>query len=65
MSSGITLTNNQVKDVMKVIKSLENRGVLLKESTAKIISQKGRFLRDLLAPLMRVALILMKNVVAH
>ena len=65
MSSGITLTNNQVKDVIKVIKSLENRGVLLKESTAKIISQKGRFLCNLLAPLMRVALILMKNVVAH
>ena len=28
--SGITLTNNKIKDIMKVIKSLENRGILLK-----------------------------------
>ena len=26
----ITLTNNEIKDIMKVIKSLENRGILLK-----------------------------------
>ena len=25
--SGITLTNNEIKDIMKVIKSLENRGI--------------------------------------
>ena len=27
--SGITLTNNEIKYIMKVIKSLENRGILL------------------------------------
>ena len=26
--SGITLTNNETKDTMKVIKSLENRGIM-------------------------------------
>ena len=30
MGSGITLTNNEIKDIMKVIKSLKNRGILLK-----------------------------------
>ena len=28
--SAITLTNNEIKDIMKVIKSLENRRILLK-----------------------------------
>ena len=28
--TGITLTNNEIKDIMKMIKSLENRGILLK-----------------------------------
>ena len=27
---GLTLTNNQVKDIIKLIRSLENRGILLK-----------------------------------
>ena len=26
---GITLTDNEIKDIMKVIRSLENRGILL------------------------------------
>ena len=43
MGSGITLTNNEIKDIMKVIKLLENRGILLKGSTKKIISQEGQF----------------------
>ena len=33
------LTNNEMKD-MKLIKSLENRGNLLKGTTTKIISQE-------------------------
>ena len=41
--SGITLTNNRIKDIMKVMKSLENRGILLKGTTRKIISQEGGF----------------------
>ena len=34
--SGITLTNNETKDIMKVIRSLENRGILMKGTTRKI-----------------------------
>ena len=33
--SGIMLTNNEAKDNMKVIKSLENRVILLKGTTRK------------------------------
>ena len=33
--SGITLTNNEMIDFIKVIKSLENRGILLKGTTRK------------------------------
>ena len=39
--SRITLTNNEIQDIIKVIKSLENRGILLKGTTRKITSQKG------------------------
>ena len=34
--SGLTLTNNQIKDITKVIRSIENRGILLKGTTKKI-----------------------------
>ena len=37
--SGITLTNYEVKDKMKVIKSLENREILSNGTTKKIASQ--------------------------
>ena len=39
-SLGITLTNNEIKDIMKVLKSLENTGILLKGTTRKTISQE-------------------------
>ena len=42
--SGISLTNNEIKDIIKVIKSLENAGILLKGPTRKITSQEGGFL---------------------
>ena len=29
VGSELTLRNNEIKDIMKVIKSLENRGILL------------------------------------
>ena len=35
MSLGIKLTNNDIKDIMKVIKSLEIGGILFKERLAK------------------------------
>ena len=57
----MTLTNNEIKDIMKVIKSLENRGTLLKETTIKITSQEGRFLY-FFRPLMTFSLPLMKSV---
>ena len=43
-SSGATLTSNEIRNIMKVNKSLENRGILIKETTGKITSQKGGFL---------------------
>ena len=58
--SGITLTNNEIKDIIKVIRSLENRGILLKGTTRTITSQEGGFL-NFLKPLMFVGLPLMKN----
>ena len=45
--SGITLTNNEIKDIMKVIKSLENSGILLKGTTRKFTSQERGFLNFL------------------
>ena len=33
--SRITLTNNEITDIAKVISSLENRGILLKKTTRK------------------------------
>ena len=59
--AGITLTNNEIKDIMTVTKSLENRGTLLKETTRKITSQEGGFL-NFLRPLMTAGLLLMKSV---
>ena len=44
MGSGITLTNKEIKDIIKVIKFMGKRGTLLKETTKKVIKQKGEFL---------------------
>ena len=41
--TGTTLIINEKKDIVKVIKCLENRGILLKETTIKIISQNENF----------------------
>ena len=41
--SRIMLTNNELKDIIKVIKYLENRRILLKQTTDKVINQKGNF----------------------
>ena len=54
------LTNNEIKDVTKVIRSL--RRILLKGTTRKIISQEGGFL-NFLGPLMTAGMPLLKNVV--
>ena len=57
---GITLTDNEITDIIKVIMSLENRGILLKETTRRITCQdvgSSNFLR----PLMRAGLPIMKS----
>ena len=41
--TGITLTNIERKDIMNVIKSLENRGILLIGNTRKNTSQERGF----------------------
>ena len=58
---GITLTNNEIKDIIKVIKYLENRGILSKKSNRKIASQEGGFL-NFLKLLMTADLPLMKSI---
>ena len=59
--SGLTLTNNEIKDIIKVIKALRNREILLKWTNRKITRQEERFF-NLLRPLMTAGLSLMKNV---
>ena len=58
---GITLTNNEVKCIIKVINSLENRRIWLKRTNKKVTSQKGGFL-NFLGPLIKILSPLMKNV---
>ena len=41
--SGLALTNNEIKDIIKKVKSLENIEIFLKETTRKITSQEGKF----------------------
>ena len=58
------LTNSEIKDSMKIIKSVENRQILQKGTTRKITTQKGGFL-NFLRPLMTVGLSLMKSALHH
>ena len=37
--SGTSVANNEVKYIIKVIRSLENRGILMEGTTRKIVSQ--------------------------
>ena len=53
------LINNEIKDIIKVIRSSENKVILLKGTTQEINSQEGGFL-NFLRPLMTTALPLMK-----
>ena len=59
--SELTLVSNEIKDVIKVIRSLENKGILLKVTTREISSQKVGFL-NCLRPIVSGRLPLMKNV---
>ena len=42
--SGITLTNNEIKDIIKVINYLENAGILLKGTSGKLLIKKEDYL---------------------
>ena len=57
----ITLTNSETKDIIKVLRSLESRGILSKGTTRKIISEERGFL-NFLKPLMAAGLPLSKFV---
>ena len=57
--AGIYLTNNEI-DIVKIIKSVENRGNLLKRNTTNITSQIGVFI-NFLKPLITAGLPLMRN----
>ena len=59
--SGVTITNNGIKDSKTVIKSLESKGVLLKGITRKITSQEEGFL-NFLRPLITAGIPLIRNV---
>ena len=59
--SGISLKNNEIRDIIKVAKFLENREIFLKGTATKIISQEEGFI-SFLRPLMTACLPLMKNV---
>ena len=60
LGSGITLTNNEIKDIIKVINSIENRWDSLKVSSSKIVIQELTLL-NFLGRLMGVRLPLMNN----
>ena len=59
--SGLAITNNEIKDIIKVIRSLENKAILLKGTTKKITGHERGFL-NFLKPLITTGLPLMKNV---
>ena len=58
--SGITLKSNEIDFTIKVIKPAKNGEMLLTGTTEKINSQEG-FHSNFLAPLMKVGLLLMEN----
>ena len=55
------LTNNEIKDIINVIKPLENRVLLLKGATREIFSKEGGFL-NFLRPLVTASSPLMKSI---
>ena len=59
--SGITQKKNETKDIIKVIRSLENRRILLKRTTRKTTGEKRGFF-NFLRLLMTAGLSLMKSV---
>ena len=56
----IILNDNEIKDIIKEIKYLENRHILLKGTNGRTTSQEGGF-KNFLRPLMTAGLPLMKS----
>ena len=46
-SKGSEITNNEIKDIIKVVKFLESRRILLKVTTRNFTSQEGGYLNFL------------------
>ena len=61
MDSGIMLAKTEAKGIIKVTRSLKNRGIILKGTTRKNNSQEGGLL-NFLALSTRVALLSIENV---
>lgn len=59
--SGEERTKNKIKDITKVVNSLQNTDTLFKEITKKVTNQKGGFY-NFLRPSMTAGLKLLKNV---
>ena len=57
----MTLTNNEIEDIMKIVRSLRNRGNLVKGTAEKIRSQERGVLGNALGSLMKVGLSLIKS----
>ena len=58
------LTNIEIEDITKVIRPLEIRGILLKETTRKTTTQEEGFL-NFLMQLMAAGLLLIKKMYFH
>ena len=56
MDSQITLTNSEIEDTIKVIKPLEDGGIVLKGTSEKVTKLKGGFRGKFLSLLMKVDL---------
>ena len=56
--------NNEIKDIVKVIRMLENRWIYLKGTTHKVIGQEGGFLSTVRS-LMTTSLSLIKIYSRH
>ena len=66
MGSRITLTSNEIKDIIKIIRYSKNRGILLKGNAKQAINQKGGFLCQLMRvdlPLTKTSLIPLAEIV--
>ena len=59
----MTTTKNEIKEIMKIIRSLENKKILLKGTIIKITNQEGEFF-NFLRLLMTAGLPLMKSVLS-